>query len=189
MDITGKHQHRVRLTSIFKRNKPPLAPVSTSVNHTILEPSLSTSASSIDPQHEQEAQSSLVPEMDQTISTTTQPTLSVNTTGNSETLDRERTKERFIKACKFLSEAVKGKESRWGVFDFPELAGEPENSSLTQFKNNINNSFRVRRRRVRDATAWEKCEHAIECFFTAFSPFAKAFLTVAKEGQSVHCSF
>ena len=38
---------------------------------------------------------------------------------------------------------------------------------------------------VKDTTGWEKCKHAVWCAFTAFSPFAKHFLTIAKEGQAV----
>jgi hypothetical protein len=39
--------------------------------------------------------------------------------------------------------------------------------------------------RVEDRTAWSKCTHALECFFTAFSPLATNILTIANEAQSV----
>lgn len=110
--------------------------------------------------------------------------------GVTESADRQRTKARYREAAKLLEEAVKGRESQWGKFEFPELAGELEDFDVADFKDNINSVLEKRKGAVKDDTTWGKCEHAIQCFFTAFSPFAKNFLRIAKEGQAVtHLQF
>lgn len=99
--------------------------------------------------------------------------------------DKQRTTDRYIEASNLLYEAIKGRESQWGTFEFPELSGELESFNVSQFKDNINNIIESRRANVKRSSSWGKCEHAIQCFFTAFSPFAKSFLRIAAEGQSV----
>ena len=34
-------------------------------------------------------------------------------------------------------------------------------------------------------TGWGKCKEIVQCVFTAFSPFAKNFLDVAKDGSNL----
>jgi len=99
--------------------------------------------------------------------------------------DRQRTKDRYIEASNLLYKAIKGRESQWGPFEFPELSGELESLNVSQFKDNINSIIESKRANVKRSSSWGKCEHAIQCFFTAFSPFAKSFLRIAVEGQSV----
>ena len=53
------------------------------------------------------------------------------------------------------------------------------------FKEKINVIIDAWKNEVNDQTAWEKCKHTIQCAFTAFSPFAKHFLTIAKDAQAV----
>jgi len=98
--------------------------------------------------------------------------------------DRERTRERYKEASNLLQDAVKRHE-KWGAFDFPELTGEPEGFNDSQFKDKINAVLQSRKQALKDLSGWKKCEHAVQCAFTAFSPFAKNFLTIAKEGQQV----
>ena len=98
--------------------------------------------------------------------------------------DRERTRERYKEASKLLQDAVKRHE-KWEAFDFPELTGEPEGFNDSQFKNKINAVLQSRKQALKDLSGWKKCEHAIQCAFTAFSPFAKNFLTISKEAQQV----
>lgn len=109
---------------------------------------------------------------DQTPSTSEAPQSSQIAT---ESADRQRTKARYREAAKLLEEAVKGRESQWGKFKFPELVGELEDFDISEFKDNINSILEKRKGVVQDNTVWRKCEHAIQCFFTAFSPFAKYF--------------
>lgn len=105
--------------------------------------------------------------------------------GGANAGDRQRTRANYLDAAKLLEETVKGYEGRWGSFDFPELKGEPEDFDDSLFRERINAVIDARKNEVNDQTAWEKCKHAIQCAFTAFSPFAKNFLTIAKEGQAV----
>ena len=98
--------------------------------------------------------------------------------------DRERSRERYREASQLLHDAVKGKD-KWGAFDFPDLKGEPEGFSDSEFKNKINAVLQSRKEAMQGLSGWRKCEHAVQCAFTAFSPFAKNFLTIAKEAQQV----
>lgn len=99
--------------------------------------------------------------------------------------DRQRTKARYLGAVKALEEAIKGHEKQWGSYDFPELGGEFENFNTPQLKDKISEALEARERQMGDRKAWGKFRHAIECVFTAFTPFARNFITIAKEVQSV----
>ena len=84
-----------------------------------------------------------------------------------------------------LQEAIKSYEGQWGSFDFPELRGEPEDFDDSLFREKIATVMDAWDSDVKDKSGWETCKHAVQCAFTAFSPFAKHFLTIAKEGQAV----
>jgi hypothetical protein len=90
-----------------------------------------------------------------------------------------------MEAANILEEAIQGQEKRWGKFEFPELNGELERFDLSQFTTYINMLLDSCENKVQDETSWGKCEHVMKCLFTACSPFAKNFLMIAKEGQSV----
>lgn len=98
--------------------------------------------------------------------------------------DRERTRERYSEASQLLQDAVKGHQ-KWGVFEFPEITGEPEGFNDSWFKDKINEVLKSRKEAMQKLSGWGKYEHLIQCAFTAFSPFAKNFLTIAKEAQQV----
>jgi len=102
----------------------------------------------------------------------------------SESPDRQRTKSRYQAAAKELEDAVR-RDSSWERFEFPELCGELEDFDKSQFQDKINKSLESRERRAKDQKAWDKSMHMLECAFTALSPFAKNFLTIAKDSQSV----
>jgi hypothetical protein len=103
-----------------------------------------------------------------------------------ESNDRQRTKARYVEAAKLLEEAVNGREDLWGSLDFPGLDGELDDVDDSQFKIRVDSLLESNKNRVKDRNTWAKCGHTIECFFTAFSPFAKNFLTIAKEGSAVN---
>lgn len=98
--------------------------------------------------------------------------------------DRQRSKARYLEAITLLENAVKGREALWGAFDFPQLQGELDDLSPSQFRECINTVIE-RNTALKKTTAWGKCEDALQCCFTAFAPFAKNFLIIAKEGQAV----
>ena len=99
--------------------------------------------------------------------------------------DRQRTRTRYFDSAKLLEHAVKANEDKWGSFDFPELKGEPEDFDDSQFREKINTAIDARKKDVNDQNAWATCRNAVQCAFTAFSPFAKNFLTIATNAQSV----
>lgn len=97
--------------------------------------------------------------------------------------DKRRARSRYIEAVRLLEEAVKDHGGPGGLFD--ELSGEPRNYSDSLFRERINAALEAQRDRVEDQSVLEKCQHTIQCAFTAFSPFAKYFLNIAKDALSV----
>jgi len=98
--------------------------------------------------------------------------------------DQERTRERYLKAMSLLEDALKGHNEKGGNFEIPKLEGELENVNSRELKEMLESlcqSYDQKRSR----NGLGKCAHAIECFFTAFAPFAKNFLSIAKEGAQV----
>ena len=104
---------------------------------------------------------------------------------DANTGERQRTRARYLDAAKLLGETIKMYEGQWGSFDFPELNGEPEDFDDSLFREKINAVIDARESAVMDGKAWARCKHAAQCAFAAFSPFAKHFLLIAKEGQAV----
>lgn len=100
--------------------------------------------------------------------------------------DRVRAKARYFDAAKLLEEAVTECGDQWKVFDFPEMRGEPGDSNDAQFRDKINAALAKQKENVKNCNAWGKVEYGIQRVFAAFTPFAKNFLTIAKEGQSVN---
>src|ERR1700737_1865004 len=99
--------------------------------------------------------------------------------------NRRRATAQYLKAAKALEEVVNGCKSQWGSFDFPELRGEPINPTDSQFKLKIETVLEAQKSNFKDQSAWEKCKHTVQCVFSALSPFAKNFLTIAAQAQSV----
>jgi hypothetical protein len=103
---------------------------------------------------------------------------------HTESPDRQRSKARYLEAITLLEDAVKGREALWGSFDFAQLQGELDDLSPSQFRECIDTVIE-RNASLKKITAWGKCEDALQCCFTAFAPFAKNLLIIAKEGQAV----
>jgi hypothetical protein len=99
--------------------------------------------------------------------------------------DRQRVQSRYQEAATQLKEAIKIRKGPSDSFEFEELSGEPECFDDAQFKNKINAILTSRETSVTDRNKWSKFTYTVECVFTAFSPFAKNFLTIAKNAQSV----
>ena len=104
------------------------------------------------------------------------------TTNTGET---QRTRAKYVEAATLLGETIKMYDGPWGSFEFPELNGEPEDFDDSLFRDKLNAVMDARESVVADRSAWARCKHTVQCAFTAFSPFAKHFLLIAKEGQSV----
>ena len=99
--------------------------------------------------------------------------------------DRRRAKARYKEAAALLEQSIKLRQGHWGSFDLQDLSGEPENLDDSQFRNKINLALMSRENSIKDRTTWSKYRYTVECIFTALSPFAKNFLIIAKDGQSV----
>ena len=126
--------------------------------------------------------------------TPSQPSQATSSTPNNESdgssvteLDfgeRHRVKTRYKEAATLLQKSITSRQGLWGSFDFPQLSGEPEDFNDAQFRENINKVLVSHESSIKDRTTFSKCKYTVECIFTALSPFAKNFLTIAKEAQS-----
>ena len=114
-----------------------------------------------------------------------QTTPSTESSGPEDSLDRKRTKARYIEANKILQNVAKDYGHQWRNLNFDELSGDLENVSGSQFKNKIDMVLESYKNKLNNYTALGKCGHAIQCCFTAFSPLAKNMVTIAKEGCAV----
>jgi len=98
--------------------------------------------------------------------------------------DNERTRDRYLKAVCLLEDALKGRNEKWGDFEIPKLEGELEKVNPEEFRGKLealSESFGT----IHDRTWVGKCAYVLQCCFTAFAPFAKNFLAIAKEGSQV----
>jgi hypothetical protein len=95
--------------------------------------------------------------------------------------DRQRAQNRYEEAAAELKEVIKRQKG----LDFEDLSSGPEGFDDSQFKKKLNAILTARESSIKDPKGWSKFTHAVECVFTAFSPFAKNFLTVAQNAQSV----
>lgn len=80
--------------------------------------------------------------------------------------------------------SLKGAPDEWGAFEFPELNAIPE-ENIAMLQEQITKTLDARKEAKDNPTKWKTCKVIIEDVFTAMSPFAKVFLSVAKEGAAV----
>jgi hypothetical protein len=113
---------------------------------------------------------------------------SVNQHGSlsqADLTDRRETTQRFLKASQLLGEALdKCRIDGMGKIDFPELSGEPDQFD-SRFREKINNILESRREAAKDKSTFAKAGDIMNGIYTAISPFAKNFLSVAIHAQSV----
>src|SRR5271170_7337264 len=106
---------------------------------------------------------------------------------SNEYNDRQLAQNRYKEANSRLKELIKNGKGPWDSFDFEEEFSRepPEGFDDSQFITKINEILISREKSIKDRKGWAKFTYAVECIFTAFSPFAKNFLTVAANAQSV----
>lgn len=104
---------------------------------------------------------------------------------NNDYNDQQRVIIRYDEAVSQLKEAIKIRKGVWSSFDFDELPSEPGGFNDSQFQNKINAVLISQETSIKDKKGWSKFTHAVECVFMAFSPFAKNFLSNARNAQSV----
>jgi hypothetical protein len=99
--------------------------------------------------------------------------------------DTNRAYQRYENAKRKITDSLKIRRNDWESFDFPQLNGHSEQEELSTLRSEINNVLESRKRTVRASlSTWSKSKAIVENF-TAISPFAKNFLTVAKDAQQV----
>jgi hypothetical protein len=109
--------------------------------------------------------------------------LQSSSAANNKYNDRQLAQNRYKQATSHLKEVIKKHKGPWDSFDFDnEFSREFDDS---QFITKINEVLILREKSIKDRKGWAKFTYAVECVFTAFSPFAKNFLTVAANAQSV----
>ena len=72
-----------------------------------------------------------------------------------------------------------------GPFDSPELQGKPQAFNDPHFLNTVNRALDAQKNRVNNQGPCRKCKDAVQCAFMAFNSFAKNFLNIAQQAQSV----
>jgi hypothetical protein len=106
---------------------------------------------------------------------------SVSSASPSTSLDLGATK-RFVAAATSLQQSVKHwQKDGADPPDFPKLVGEPERFDA-RFEETLS---QVLNSRKTSKSGLSKCGDIMKGIFTALSPFAKNFLIVAQQGQSV----
>ena len=100
--------------------------------------------------------------------------------------DRTRVQRRYEDAVKKLEDALQYRKDGWKSFDLdiPD-AKAPMTFDDAAFQTKLNAVLKAREDSIMDKKGWRKFTHAIESAYTIFSPFAKNFLSVAINAQSV----
>jgi len=99
--------------------------------------------------------------------------------------DGQLAQNRYSEAANNLKKAIETRKGSWDSFDFDGLSCEPEGHDDSKLKDKISDVFLSRQASIKDRKGWAKLTYAVECVFTAFSPFAKNFVTIAGSAQSV----
>jgi hypothetical protein len=99
--------------------------------------------------------------------------------------DRARTQKRYEIAAEKLQSALKMFQNEGQPFEFPDLKGELDELDNAQLTNKIEQILENHARRIEDPSALARCRRGLESAYRAFSPFAKSFLKIAQDCQSV----
>ena len=125
-----------------------------------------------------------------------EPASSAQTTANqsaegapaksTESADTQRTKNRYKDAVKLLQDAIKAHGGeQWGNLHISKLGDGINEFNDSQLRKQIDETLKVMNVSVEDQDALGKCRHIIQCMFTALSPLAKNFLTIASLASNV----
>jgi hypothetical protein len=102
--------------------------------------------------------------------------------------DRERTELRYKNAISQLEESLRFRRQNWEIFQIPNLDLR-DNDTLPKLRQEIKKTLDARQKSIRNQNSWSKGKNLVERIFIAMSPFAKSFLTVAKDGQQAFSFF
>src|SRR5277367_1617284 len=100
--------------------------------------------------------------------------------------DRQRTEARYKLAAKKLEDALGIRGAKWRAFDLPKVTLDVSKTDpVPQLRQQIQSTLEARKNMVENPGFWERGKRIVERTFTATSPFAKVFLSIAQEGQQV----
>ena len=114
-----------------------------------------------------------------------QPQSESGSSNVAESMDTQRARDRHIEAVKILHSVVSGRKNEWADLDVSGLKGELEDVTSLQFRQKLDAVLDAKWKAQKDHTSWKKCSYAMQSCFIAFSPFAKNFLRIATNVQSV----
>jgi hypothetical protein len=107
-------------------------------------------------------------------------------TQSMESADTQKTRNRYNDAIKFLQDTIEAHGSeRWRELRLYKFGGEMEDFHDSQLRDQIDEALKILNISIEDQSILGKCRHIILCMFTALSPLAKNFLTVAMTGSNV----
>jgi len=99
--------------------------------------------------------------------------------------DTVRAVERYQKAVARWRDIINVRRDDLGIFQFPELSTIEENPDILVLRDEVNKILESRKHSIRNTAAWSKSKEIVETMFRALSPFAKNFLNISRNAQSV----
>jgi hypothetical protein len=100
--------------------------------------------------------------------------------------DRERTEKRYRKAVEQLHKSVKLPRKNWEAFEIPDFKNLADViNPIPQLQEDIKKTLDARASSFKDPRFWSTSKRVAEKIFTAITPFAINFLSVANEGSAV----
>src|SRR5271170_4167528 len=120
-------------------------------------------------------------------SVATSPTATLSATPQLDRSgDRERTETRYRKAVEELQKSVKLPRKNWEGFEIPKLKTLADViNPVPQLQEDIKKTLDARASSFNDPGFWATSKRVTEKIFTAVTPFAINFLSVANEGSAV----
>jgi hypothetical protein len=100
--------------------------------------------------------------------------------------DREKTEKRYCEAVELLQSSVKVPQKNWEAFEIPEFKNLADViHPIPQLQEDIKKTLDARASSFNDPRFWSTSKRVAERIFTAITPFAINFLSVANEGSAV----
>jgi hypothetical protein len=99
--------------------------------------------------------------------------------------DRKQTEERYKRASEELSAALELPRNKWGSFDVTPLGNLNGTDPFPKIRAGILEILEKREEKAKGKGFGPWCKRVVERVFTATSPFAKNFLMIANNAQSV----
>jgi hypothetical protein len=99
--------------------------------------------------------------------------------------DRKQTQERYKDATEKLSAALELRGNKWGSFDVTPLDNLDGVDPFPKIRAGILEILNKREEKAQSKDFWPSFKRVVERVFTATSPFAKRFLIIANNAQTL----